>query len=81
MDVPELIEVNALAARTGMSSRFWKNLAKSGQVRGSRLGNRVLFEVDSVNRYLEATRIRKLEQPQHLRRGNRPVEVQDRKAA
>ncbi len=67
IELAEHMEVNEVARRTGMAARFWKDRSKEGMVRGYRLGNRVVLDLTSVNSYLEANRIVRLQQPIHLR--------------
>ena len=62
------MEVNEVARRTGMAARFWKDHAKDGTITGYKLGNRIVLEVSSVNAFLDANRIKRLSQPEHLRR-------------
>jgi hypothetical protein len=71
MEIAEHMEVNEVARRTGMAARFWKDHAKNGIVKGFRLGNRIVLEIVSVNAFLEARTIKRLEQPSHLRRRQR----------
>lgn len=61
------MEVGEVGRKTGMSGRFWKDKAKAGEVKGYRLGNRIVLQIESVNRFLEANRITRLELRANLR--------------
>jgi hypothetical protein len=59
--LPATYEVNQVATLTNMSVRFWKDAIKdpsSGLV-AYRLGNRLVIEAESLNKFLEARKVTK----------------------
>lgn len=46
-------EVNKVAALLDMSPRWVKERVKAGQLKGRRLGNRIVIDGESLNDYLD----------------------------